>query len=308
MSKDGRYFVDLSMSLAEPPRKTLRHRSGEEIAVLQGPDPAAEEYEFIPPEIVSVKSDDGAILYGRLWKPARFDPATRYPAIVLVYGGPRSQSVCDCYTGIGWEQALAQRGFVVWQLDNRGTANRGHVWEAKLYRRLGKQELADQEVGIRHLISLGFVDPKRIGLHGWSYGGFMTLYTMLHAPGLIRAGVAGAPVTDWRLYDTIYTERYLGLPADNEDGYRLSSPLHFAANLSGPLMIVHNYSDDNVLFQHSFQMMAELQKAGKQYETLIYPQRTHGIAEPLRKHMLKAITAFFERHLVLLGHKSNVLV
>src|SRR5690606_27774246 len=153
-------------------------------------------------------------------------------------------------------------------------------------RRFGKQELEDQQEGIRHLLSLGFVDPRRIGMHGWSYGGFMTLYTMLNAPDLIRAGVAGAPVTDWRNYDTIYTERYLGLPSENEQGYRLSSPVHKAAALNAPLMLVHNIGDDNVLFQQTFLMMVELQKAGKLFETAIYPQRTHGVTGAVRKHML----------------------
>jgi dipeptidyl-peptidase 4 len=297
ISPNARYFVDTFSSLVLPPRKRLYDTSGKQITVLQPPHPATEEYQFIRPEILPVKTSDGAVLYARLLRPANFDQAKKYPAIVMVYGGPHAQTVCECYAGMNWDQALAQRGFVVWQLDNRGTAGRGHAFETKLYRRFGKQELADQQEGIRHLLSLGFVDPRRIGMHGWSYGGFMTLYTLLNAPDLIRAGIAGAPVTDWRNYDTIYTERYLGLPQDNEEGYRLSSPIHNAANLNASLMLVHNYGDDNVLFQQSFQMMVELQKAGKMYESLLYPQRTHGVTGQIRKHMLESMTAFFERNL-----------
>jgi dipeptidyl-peptidase-4 len=289
--------VDTFSSATEPPRKTLHRIAGDQMAVLQEPNPSANQYEFVTPETIEVTAADGAILYGRLFKPAKFDRSKKYPAIVLVYGGPQAQSVCNCYAGLNWQQALAQRGYVVWQLDNRGSAGRGHAWETKLYRRLGKQELEDQQRGIEHLVSLGFVDPKRIGMHGWSYGGFMTLYTMLNTPDLIRAGVAGAPVTDWRNYDTIYTERYLGLPSENEQGYRLSSPLYKAAALNAPLMLVHNFGDDNVLFQQSFLMMVELQKAGKLFDTAIYPQRAHGVTGAVRKQMLETITAFFDRHL-----------
>lgn len=297
MAPVGGTFIDTFASLTEPARKTLRSASGEQLAMLQTPDPATAEFEYIRPEIVPIETSDGETLYARFLRPANFDPAKKYPAIVMVYGGPHAQSVCDCYAGLSWDQALAQRGFVVWQLDNRGTAGRGHAFETKLYRRLGKQELSDQKEGIAHLISLGFVDPARIGMHGWSYGGFMTLYTMLNAPDLLRAGVAGAPVTNWLNYDTIYTERYLGLPEDNEEGYRLSSPIHNAANLKAPLLLAHNYGDDNVLFQQSFQMMAELEKAGKLYESVLYPQRTHGVSGPIRKHLLESMTVFFERNL-----------
>lgn len=150
---------------------------------------------------------------------------------------------------------------------------------------------------MQHLIRMGFVDPKRIAIHGWSYGGFMTLYALLNASDLFRAGIAGAPVADWRLYDTIYTERYLGLPQENEAGYRDSSPVTYAASLTAPLMLVHNFEDDNVLFQNSMQMMVALQKAGKHYDTLLYPQRTHGVTGSSKKHMYEAMTAFFDRHL-----------
>jgi dipeptidyl-peptidase-4 len=297
LSPNGEFLIDTYSSTIEAPRKTLHRVSGESIDVIQAPPAAAKDYLFLPPETVQVKAPDGAVLYGRLVKPLDFDPARKYPAIVIVYGGPHAQSVCECWAGFGWEQALAQSGFVVWQLDNRGTAGRGHAWETKLYRRLGRQELEDQELGIRHLVGLGFVDPLRVGMYGWSYGGFMTLYTMLNKPDLVRAGIAGAPVTDWRNYDTIYTERYLGLPSANEEGYRLSSPVHHAGNLKRPLLLVHNYGDDNVLFQQSFQMMVELQKQGKLFDTMIYPQRAHGVTGSLKKHLLEKTTAFFKREL-----------
>ncbi|MCX6637279.1 MAG: S9 family peptidase [Acidobacteria bacterium] len=298
MSPDARYYIDTFSSLTEPSSRKIRSSDGSEWAVFREADrKVADEYEILPAEIVKVKAADGTLLYARLIRPAGFDPAKKYPAIVMVYGGPHSQSVRNSWAGATFDQALAHRGFVIWQLDNRGSSGRGHAWEAKLYRRFGKQELEDQEAGVRHLISLGFVDARRLGIHGWSYGGYMTLYSLLNAPDLFRAGVAGAPVTDWHLYDTIYTERYLGLPSENEEGYRLSSPVNQAARLKGKLMLAHNLGDDNVLFQNTFRMMNALTRAGKQFELRIYPQKTHGVTGPERKHMLEAIAAFFEQHL-----------
>ncbi|HYO82248.1 MAG TPA: S9 family peptidase, partial [Bryobacteraceae bacterium] len=150
---------------------------------------------------------------------------------------------------------------------------------------------------VRHLLQMGFVDAQRVGIHGWSYGGFLTLYAMAEAPDLFAAGVAGAPVTDWRNYDTIYTERYLGLPSENEEGYKASSPVHKAASIRAPLLLVANVEDDNVLFQHTLQMSAALQKEGKLFEMSIYPQRTHGVTGDLRKHFYRTMFDFFGRQL-----------
>ncbi len=298
MSPDASWFLDTWSSAATPPTRKIRRADGGEHALFRQADrKSTEEYDLLPAETVRLTAGDGTLFYARLIRPAGFDPARKYPAIVMVYGGPQSQAIQNRWAGAGFEQALAHRGFVVWQLDNRGSAGRGHAWETHLYRRLGKQELEDQATGVRYLVSLGFVDEKRIGIHGWSYGGFMTLYALLNAPTLFRAGVAGAPVTDWRLYDTIYTERYLGLPEENEEGYRLSSPVHQAAQLEARLMLAHNLDDDNVLFQNTLRMMNELTRAGKQFELRLYPQKTHGVTGPERQHMLEAIARFFEESL-----------
>ncbi len=292
------FYLDTSSSLTRPSRRTLHSRDGVELAVLREADRRPlDEYEILPTEIVQVRAQDGALLYARLIRPAGFRPEKKYPAIVMVYGGPHAQSVRNSWRGADWDQALAHRGFVIWQLDNRGSAGRGHAWEATLYRRFGARELADQLEGLGHLIAKGFVDPERIGLYGWSYGGYMTLYSLLNAPDTFRAGVAGAPVTDWRNYDTIYTERYLGLPSQNEEGYQLSSPVHQAARLKGRLMLVHNFEDDNVLFQNTLRMADALEKAGKQFDLLVYPFKSHGVTGGLRRHLLEAVTGFFERHL-----------
>jgi len=159
-------------------------------------------------------------------------------------------------------------------------------------------ELADQKAGVEHLISMGFVDPARIGVNGWSYGGFMTLNCILNAPDMFRAGIAGAPVTNFLNYDTIYTERYMGLPSENPDGYALTDLTKSAKNLKGRLMLVHNIDDDNVLFQNTMQMINALEVAGKPFELMLYPQKGHGVGGPVQRQMTESMTAFFERELL----------
>ncbi|MBV9677515.1 MAG: prolyl oligopeptidase family serine peptidase, partial [Acidobacteriaceae bacterium] len=161
----------------------------------------------------------------------------------------------------------------------------------------GAHELEDQKLGIQHLISMGFVDGQRIGMYGWSYGGYMTLYTVTHAPSLIKAAIAGAPVTSWRNYDSIYTERYMGLPQDNEEAYRTTSPQTQAGELQSKLLIVHNIEDDNVHFANTMQMADALEKANKQFFMLLYPQKAHGVSGEVRRHLWEETTQFFERNL-----------
>ncbi|MBL8219103.1 MAG: S9 family peptidase [Bryobacterales bacterium] len=298
VSPNGEYWIDTYSSIDSPSRTVLRDAAGNLIMTLREPNLKPQEtYDILRTELLSFKGADGTLYYARLIKPKNFDPSKKHPAVVMIYGGPHAQNVRDTYAGITWDQVLAHRGFVIWQMDNRGTAGRGHQFEAAVNRRFGKQELADQLEGIQHLTSLGFVDEKRIGIHGWSYGGYMTLMAMLGAPDVFKAGISGAPVTDWRHYDTIYTERYMGTPQQNPEGYKQSSPLHYAGNLKGKLMLVHNYGDDNVLYQHNLQMQVELQKAGKHYDLLVYPQKSHGVTGAYNKHLREAMTEFFERHL-----------
>ncbi|HTM49238.1 MAG TPA: S9 family peptidase [Bryobacteraceae bacterium] len=298
MSPACDYYMDSASSLTEPPRRTLHSKDGKELAVYMEADRAAtDELQILPTEIVKFAASDGAQLYGRLIKPAGFAPGRKYPAVVMIYGGPHAQTVRDIWAGASWDQALAARGFVIWQVDNRGSSGRGHKWESAIFRNLGRKELEDQKEGLRYLESLGFVDSSRIGIYGWSYGGFMTLYALCNAPDLFRAGIAGAPVTDFRNYDSIYTERYMGLPLENKDGYKSSSVVEKAADLKAKLLLVHNFSDDNVHFQNTLQMSDALQRAGKQFETMIYAQKSHGVTGPARKQMLEGLTQFLERNL-----------
>ncbi|HOK47493.1 MAG TPA: prolyl oligopeptidase family serine peptidase, partial [Bryobacteraceae bacterium] len=296
MSPACQYYVDIFSNLTTPPRHTLHTKDGAEWAVLREPDRRQlEEYDILPSEIVEVKAADGTLLYARMIKPAGFDPAKKYPVIVNVYGGPGVQSVRNSWPGgVSLNQVFAHRGYVVWELDNRGTFGRGHKFEAAVSRNLGSLEVEDQKEGIRHLLSLGFADPKRIGIRGWSYGGYMTIRALLLAPDVFACGVAGAPVTDWHNYDTIYTERYMGLPSENPEGYRRSSNVLAAGKLKGRLLIAHNLEDDNVLFQNAVQMVDALQRAGKQFELMIYPNKSHGLVSG-RSHFDELTLSFFER-------------
>jgi len=298
MSPTTEYYLDTQSSLTSPRQRTLHAKDGKQTAVYMAADRSAtDELEILPTEIVKVPASGGAQLYARLITPAGFTPGKKYPAIVMIYGGPGVQTVQNTWTGASWDQALAARGFVIWQLDNRGSLGRGHLWQSAIYHNLGAKELEDQKEGIRYLESLGFVDESRLGIYGWSYGGYMTLYSLLNAPDLFRAGIAGAPVTDFRNYDTIYTERYMGLPQDNADGYRRSSVVAKAADLKAKLLIVHNFGDDNVHFQNTLQMADALERAGKQFDMKVYTQKTHGVTGPVRKQMLEGLTQFFEKNL-----------
>jgi dipeptidyl-peptidase 4 len=298
MGPTAEYYLDTFSSSTEPRRGTVYSASGEEQSVFRPAKTGLrDEYALQPAEVVQIKGQDGKLLYGRVIKPANFRPGEKYPAVVLVYGGPGEQTIRNNWEGANWAQALAARGFVIWQLDNRGSAGRGHAFETPLYHQFGKTELADQLEGVRYLIAQGFVDPARVGIYGWSYGGFMTLYSLLNAPDVFRAGIAGAPVTNWRNYDTIYTERYLGLPSENAEGYRASSPVDYASKLKAKLLMVHNIEDDNVLFQNTVQMTDALEQAGKLFQMVIYTGKSHGVTGPVRKQLLETLTDFFETHL-----------
>jgi dipeptidyl-peptidase-4 len=298
MSPTSAYYIDRYSSLTELPRSTICNGEGSEIRVLTKPDASdAEEYDILPTEIVNVKANDSTPLYARLIKPAGFEPGKKYPAIIMVYGGPGVQTIHNTWQGLSWDQVLAHKGFVIWQLDNRGSSGRGHKFESVIYHDLGHHELEDQKTGIQYLISQGFVDPQRLGMYGWSYGGYMTLFTLTNAPGLIKAGISGAPVTNWLNYDSIYTERYMGLPDQDAQAYKTSSPTSTAANLASKLLMVHNIEDDNVHFQNSVQMANALEKANKQFYMLVFPQKSHGVSGPERRQLLEETTRFFEDNL-----------
>lgn len=293
------YYLDTYSTLKSPSRTTLHSGDGAELGVYREANTKAmDEYEILPTEIVKFKGADGTELHGRLIKPKGFQTGKKYPVLVEVYGGPGVMlPVHNSWTGLSMDQVYAHKGYVVWECENRGGQGRGHRFETAIFRNLGSAELADQLAGVKYLVSLGFADEKRIGIHGWSYGGFMTLNALLNAPDVFRAGISGAPVTSWLNYDTIYTERYMGLPKENVEAYKNTALAPKAGNLKAKLMLVHNYEDDNVLFQNSLQMTNALQNAGKQFEYMLYSQKTHGVSGAAAEQMNASMLDFFERNL-----------
>jgi dipeptidyl-peptidase-4 len=298
MAPGGAVFLDTYSNLTTAPRTLIRAADGRELSVYREADHSREEYEILPTEIVQFRGPDGTQLEGRFIKPAGFQAGVKYPVIVSVYGGPDvTLPIRNAWYGVNLDQVLAHRGYVIWEAENRGGRGRGHAFEAPVFHQLGVTELADQVAGVQYLLSLGFADARRIGIRGWSYGGFMTVNALLNAPDVFRAGFAGAPVTNWLNYDTIYTERYMGLPEKNREGYQSTALAQYAHKLRGKLMLVHNVEDDNVLFQNTLQLTDALQAAGKQFELMVYPQKAHAVTGGAADHLNEMMIEFFDRSL-----------
>jgi dipeptidyl-peptidase-4 len=246
------------------------------------------------PEFVQIKARDGFPLDALLIKPPDFDPARRYPVYQFTYAGPGAAQVRNRWGSSEYlfHQLLAQHGVVVWVLDNRSASGRGAQSQWPVYGRLGELELQDLEDGVSWLKQQTFVDASRMILSGWSYGGFMTAYALTHSTSW-AAGIVGAPVTDWRDYDSIYTERLMKLPANNEDGYRRTAPRFAASQLHGRMLLVHGTMDDNVHMQNSVQFAYELQRAGKSFDLMVYPRSRHSFNDPrLTTHLRKLMFDF----------------
>ncbi|NOZ42014.1 MAG: S9 family peptidase [Alphaproteobacteria bacterium] len=252
----------------------------------------------IVPEFGKFTGPGGQDLYYRMYKPAHMVAGRKYPVIFMLYGGPGVQLVKRAW-GKPFYQVLAQNGYIVFTVDNRGSANRGVAFDAGLYRRLGRVEVEDQVAAARFLKKFDFVDPKRIGVRGHSYGGYMTLMLLFRAPDIFKVGVASSPVTEWRLYDTAYTERYLGQPDQNPVGYDNSSVFPYVKNLKGNLLLIHGMADDNVVFNNSTMLLDELQKNAIQFDFMAYPGQTHRLGrEKMRnRHLLTLIKRYFDAHL-----------
>ncbi|MCX5801257.1 MAG: S9 family peptidase [Candidatus Eisenbacteria bacterium] len=300
------FFVDRFSNPDTPPQVSLRRMDGTVIAFLEANklDGSHPYYPYVgshsSPEFGTLTAVDGSLLYYSITKPVPFDPGKKYPAIVDVYGGPLFQIVMKSWgerKGL-WVQYMAQHGYVVFALDNRGSGNRGKAFEDAIYRGLGNVEVEDQIEGTNFLKSLAYVDPNRIGIFGHSYGGYMALLSMMKAPRVFKAGVSASPVTDWLLYDTHYTERYLARPQENAEGYEKSSALKYIEGLDGELMIIHGMADDNVLFLNSCRLFKVLQDRGILFETMTYPGSKHSLSgKSVQTHFYKTVTKFFDEHL-----------
>lgn len=307
MSRDASVFLDTFSNTQTPPQLRL-HRADGRLLTNLVPNTLEPGHPYFPyaadhaPTVFgTLTAADGQTLHYALTRPKDFDPGRRYPVIVNVYGGPGVQNVTNAWGG-GWQmfnQVMAREGFIVFSLDNRGSGKRGERFEAASYLRLGTVEVEDQLAGARFLRSLPYVDGARIGVMGWSYGGYMTLMCLLKGPESFAAGVSGAPVTDWRLYDTHYTERYLSTPQKNPAGYAGGDVLELAAGLSRPLLLIHGMADDNVLFTNSTALMKVLQDANRPFDLMTYPGGKHGLIrhQDDGPHVMNQIRRFFRQTL-----------
>lgn len=306
LAASGSLLVTAS-SFGRPPRRWVMDSSGARGAEIPVEHPIP-RIEYADHRFVDVEADDGISLNAMLLLPPDFDESERYPVVIYTYGGPNAQVVVD-----GWPRAsglfnhvLTGRGFVVFALDNRGSAARGRDFEGATDLALGSRQLPDQLAGVRWLKNQPWVDPARIGIWGWSYGGYMTTYALTRSPGTFAAGAAVAPVTDWRLYDSIYTERYMSTPEANPAGYAASSVLDAVGELADPLLVIHGTGDDNVHVQHTLQFADRAWREGVRFELMLLPNLAHGINAPgSHLQVFGAIADFFEEHLMREGETER---
>ncbi len=298
VNQDGD-FIDTYTSLDMGRKYSVISRKGRTmLTLLTDQDPMA-DYNLGEIEVSSLKAEDGTELYYRLIKPADFDPSEKYPVFVYVYGGPHAQLVSNSYQGGAglFLNYMASQGYVVFTLDNRGSADRGFEFESIIHRNLGDIEVQDQMEGVKFLKSLNYVDTTRIGVDGWSYGGFMTISMKLDYPETFKVACAGGPVIDWKYYEVMYGERYMDTPQDNPEGYEKSSLLNKVDQLEGRLMIIHGTNDPTVVWQNSQQFVKQCVEQGKLLDYFIYPGHGHNVRGKDRVHLFKKIEQYFKTHL-----------
>ncbi|MCF8309739.1 MAG: S9 family peptidase [Bacteroidales bacterium] len=298
-SPDFRYFLDSWSSTEMGRAYTILSGKGKKIKTIQKDRNPLKNYKTGETTISSLRAEDGSKLYYRMIKPHDFDSTKKYPVFIYVYGGPHAQLVNNSHLGGGniFLNYLASQGYIVFTLDNRGSANRGFEFESTIHRRMGELEVADQMKGVNYLKSLDYVDTTRIGVHGWSYGGFMTISMLLEHPDTFKAGVAGGPVTDWKYYEVMYGERYMDTPESNPEGYKEASLLNKASSLDSRLLIIHGTMDPTVVWQHSRQFVRRCVQKGKLLDYFIYPGHEHNVGGKARLHLYKKVTQYFDDHL-----------
>lgn len=293
-------FIDVASNINTPPQMHLYKSDGAILrAIEENKVTALADFKLGKPEFIRIPTRDGAMMDALMIKPPDFDPSKKYPVMSYNYSGPAAPSVRNAWLGATylWHQMLAQKGYIIWICDNRSASQQGIASTYPIYRNLAELELKDLEDGVSWLKQQSYVDSGRIGIWGWSYGGYMTAYALTHSKSF-KVGISGAPVTDWRNYDSVYTERYMGLLKDNPEGYRKSSVVEAAVNLHGKLLLIHGTMDDNVHMQNSVQFIDALQKAGKQFDLMIYPKSRHGVVQPQRlKHLREMMTNFILENL-----------
>lgn len=294
VSFDGSYVFDQYSNHETPNVSQLLDNKGNTIQTFVKAENPMSDYKIGTTEIGKLKSHDGFDLYTRLIKPSNFDPTKKYPVLVYVYGGPHAQLITNSwYDGASiWMKWMAEQGYLVFTLDGRGSANRGFAFESVIHRKLGTEELKDQLVGVNYLKSLPYVDADRLAIHGWSFGGFMTVSMMLRNPGVFTTGVAGGPVTDWKYYEVMYGERYMDTPQQNAEGYQTASLLDKTQNLSGKLLTIHGSVDPVVVMQHNLSLIKSFVENEKQMDFFVYPMHEHNVRGKDRVHLMAKVLQY----------------
>lgn len=306
MDEGGQIFISRYSNRDQPPQIGLYNQHGQRLTwlienAMDDQHPYTPFYAaHQPTRFGSLDAVDGQALHYRMTLPLGFDESQRYPVFYYIYGGPTSQTVTNRWDRrILFEQYMAQQGFIVFSLDNRGTPRRGMAFQAPAFHHLGAIEVEDYRTGIEYLRRQKYVDARRIGMFGWSYGGYITLMSLLKDADSYAMGVAVAPVTDWRLYDTHYTERYLGKPRDQTEAYATGNVLNYTGQLQDPLLVIHGMADDNVLFSHTTQLYREFQNQGILFDTMPYPGAKHGISgQAAQTHVYRTISEYFKKQLL----------
>ena len=300
ISSTGEYVTD-NYSDPQNPRtiQLINTKTGKTTTLLQAANPLA-AYQLGQMNIFTIKSNDGSDLYCRVYKPVNFDSTKKYPVIVYWYGGPHAQMILNSWNGGAgdyWFQYMAERGYMVFTLDTRGSSNRGLAFEQSIFRRAGVAQMEDMEAGVRYLNGLAYTDKKRMGLFGWSYGGFMTTDFVLNHPGVFKASVAGGPVMDWKYYEIMYTERYMDTPQENPDGFEVANLIKQAGKLKDKLLLIHGLQDPVVLQQHSVMFVRAAIDNNVQVDYMIYPGHEHNVLGKDRAHLYQKVTDYFMQNL-----------
>ncbi|KMQ71593.1 S9 family peptidase [Chryseobacterium koreense] len=299
LSADGNYLYD-SYSNASSPRMVnlINTNNLKSKNILTAENPLKN---YQRPEIknVSLNADDGTPLYGKLILPTDFDATKKYPVIVYLYNGPHLQLITNSFPASGnlWYEYMAQRGYIVFTMDGRGSSNRGQKFEQAVFRNLGEIEMSDQLKGVEYLKSLPYVNADKMGIHGWSFGGFMTTSMMLKHPEVFQVGVAGGPVIDWNMYEIMYTERYMDSPQNNPEGYKQANLLDKVQNLKGHLLMIHGAQDNVVVWQHSIKFLKAAVDHGVQMDYFVYPGHAHNVLGKDRVHLMQKVTDYFDEYL-----------
>lgn len=299
VSTNGEYAID-NWSNDNTPRKidVLDANGKFKQNILNAQNPLA-NYNTAKVENVTLKADDGTDLYGKLIYPTNFDSSKKYPVIVYLYNGPHAQLITNRFPATGnlWYDHLAEKGYIVFTMDGRGSANRGLKFEQAIHGNVATTEMNDQMKGVDFLKTLPFVDAERMGIHGWSYGGFMTTSFMLRKPDVFKVGVAGGPVLDWTQYEIMYTERYMESPQDNPEGFKNTNLINRVKDLKGKLLMIHGAQDNVVVWQHSIDFIREAVKNGMQMDYFVYPGHEHNVRGKDRVHLMQKITDYFDLYL-----------